>query len=125
MFSLVFEIPAGVDPHCVNIDSAFVPPAGEFLFSPVGQDVTQLIPDYYDCDWDIIIGASWTCGDCDGNGLVNVSDIVLLINYVFADGPPPYPEWAGDVDCNGTVNVSDVVYLINYVFGEGPEPCEP
>jgi hypothetical protein len=64
-------------------------------------------------------------GDTDGDGEVNVADIVSLVSYVFAGGPAPEPEWAGDVDCNGSVNVSDVVYLINYVFGDGPEPCEP
>jgi hypothetical protein len=69
----------------------------------------------------------WTVipGDTDGDGEVNVADIVSLVSYVFAGGPAPEPEWAGDVDCNGSVNVSDVVYLINYVFGDGPEPCEP
>jgi hypothetical protein len=56
--------------------------------------------------------------------VVNVSDVVLLINFVFGDGPAPEPEPAGDVDCNGTVNVSDVVYLINFVFGTGDDPCD-
>lgn len=64
------------------------------------------------------------CGDVDANGFSNVSDVVLLINYVFGGGPAPQPPAVGDVDCNGIVNISDVVYFINYIFGGGPAPCE-
>ena len=67
--------------------------------------------------------ASSDCGDADGNGMVNISDAVYLINYIFAGGPPPNPYEAGDVNCDETVNISDVVYLINYIFAGGPEPC--
>jgi hypothetical protein len=66
---------------------------------------------------------AYVCGDVDGNSTVNVSDIVMLINFVFGDGGPPEPMAAGDVDCNETVNVSDIVYLIAFVFGDGAEPC--
>jgi hypothetical protein len=62
-------------------------------------------------------------GDADGNGFVNISDAVYLINYIFGGGPAPSPEAAGDADCNGFVNISDAVYLINYIFGGGPAPC--
>jgi hypothetical protein len=70
----------------------------------------------------VVEPSTYIVGDADGDGVINVSDIVYLINFVFAEGPAPEPEAAGDVDCNGTVNVSDVVVLIQYVFGEGPTP---
>jgi hypothetical protein len=63
------------------------------------------------------------CGDIDGNGAVNVSDVVYLINFVFGDGELPAGPEVADVDCNALINVSDVVYLIAYVFGDGAEPC--
>jgi hypothetical protein len=66
----------------------------------------------------------WLCGDVDGNEVVNVSDIVYLISFVFGDGPAPDPMEAGDVDCNTFVNVSDIVYLISFVFGDGYDPCD-
>jgi hypothetical protein len=62
-------------------------------------------------------------GDANGDGLINASDVVYLINYLFIGGPPPDPMAAGDVNCDGTINVSDVVYLINYLFISGPPPC--
>jgi hypothetical protein len=61
-------------------------------------------------------------GDADANGSVNVSDIVYLIDFVFATGPAPQPLLAGDCDGSGTVNVSDIAYLIQFIFGEGPPP---
>jgi hypothetical protein len=63
-------------------------------------------------------------GDADGNGVVNVSDAVYLLEYVFAGGPAPLFTELGDVDCDGQVNVSDIVYLVKYVFGRGEAPCE-
>jgi hypothetical protein len=65
------------------------------------------------------------CGDVNGDGLINVSDVMYLINRLFISGPPPAPLAVGDVDCNGVINVSDVVYLINFLFliPPGPPPC--
>lgn len=65
----------------------------------------------------------YLCGDVDGSEVVNVSDAVALVAYIFGGGAPPDPLAAGDVDCNGVVNISDVVYLINFIFGGGPAPC--
>jgi hypothetical protein len=62
-------------------------------------------------------------GDCSGDGVINSTDVVYLINYLFIDGPAPVPLEVGDVNCDGVVNSADVVYLINYLFIHGPAPC--
>jgi hypothetical protein len=64
-------------------------------------------------------------GDVNGDGVINVADVVYLINYLFIDGPAPQPLAAGDANCNEVVDIVDVVYLINYLFIDGPPPCEP
>ncbi len=64
-------------------------------------------------------------GDCDGNCIISISDVVYIIQYIFAGGPEPIPYEAGDVDCNGIVNISDAVVLINFIFAGGPPPCIP
>jgi hypothetical protein len=69
------------------------------------------------------LAPTWMCGDADGNKMVNISDAVWLISYVFSGGPAPEPLVAGDVDCNGMVNITDAVYLIAYIFGGGAAPC--
>jgi len=62
-------------------------------------------------------------GDADGNGIVNISDVVTILNYVFSGGLPPACEIASDADCSGSISISDAVFLINYIFSGGPEPC--
>jgi uncharacterized delta-60 repeat protein len=64
-------------------------------------------------------------GDANGDGMINIVDVVYLINFLFIEGPPPNPFAAGDANCNGYIAVADVVYLINYLFIGGPPPCEP
>ncbi len=65
------------------------------------------------------------CGNVNGDGVVNIADVVYLINYLFIGGPPPDPLSLADVNLDSVVNIADVVYLINYLFIGGPPPCEP
>jgi len=68
--------------------------------------------------------AAFVHADCDGNGKVELPDVVYLINYVLKGGSEPKPYEAGDMDCpNNIVDLADIVYLINYVFRGGPAPC--
>jgi hypothetical protein len=64
------------------------------------------------------------CGDVEGDGKVNVTDVVYLANYLFIGGPAPkpWPSSRADVNNDTKVNVSDVVYLTNYLFIGGPTP---
>lgn len=65
-------------------------------------------------------------GDIDGSNRTNISDVVYLVNYIFTNGPRPYPYlWLADVDCDQSISIADCVSLINYIFGGGPAPCEP
>jgi hypothetical protein len=66
----------------------------------------------------------YICGDADDNELVNISDAVYMVNYIFGSGIAPQPLEAGDVNCDQIANISDAVYLIAYIFGGGPAPCE-
>jgi hypothetical protein len=59
-------------------------------------------------------------GDANGDGNVNILDVVYLINYVFAGGLPPVGP--SDVNSDGNVNADDIRYLINYIFANGPAP---
>ncbi|HVP36040.1 MAG TPA: dockerin type I repeat-containing protein [Terriglobales bacterium] len=61
-------------------------------------------------------------GDLNLDGIVSVSDIIYLINYLFKNGSGILPEWTGDANSDGKMTVSDVVYLVNYLFKGGPAP---
>ncbi|NIM99333.1 MAG: hypothetical protein GTO24_15035 [candidate division Zixibacteria bacterium] len=63
-------------------------------------------------------------GDANGDEVIDGSDVVYLINYLFRGGDPPVPVDAGDANCDGEVTSADVVYIINYLFRDGdPPPC--
>ncbi len=64
----------------------------------------------------------YTIGDASGDGLVDISDAVYLIAYIFSGGPAPNPPAAGDASCDTQVDISDAVYLIAYIFSGGPAP---
>ena len=67
------------------------------------------------------------CGDIDGSGseMIDISDLVYLVDYMFVGGPEPDPLWVADMDdCMGAVDISDLVYLVDFMFLDGPAPCE-
>jgi hypothetical protein len=68
-------------------------------------------------------GPFYMCGDCNEDAIVNISDAVYLISYIFSGGPAPNPLEAGDSNCDALVNISDAVYLIGYIFSGGSVPC--
>jgi len=64
----------------------------------------------------------YLCGDPSGDGIISVSDVIHLVNYLFKGGPAPDPIQAGDASGDGNIRVSDVIYLVNYLFKFGPAP---
>ena len=59
-------------------------------------------------------------GDANADGLVDLTDVFYIINYLFASGAKPL----GRANVNGddSVTVGDVFYLINYLYASGPAP---
>ena len=102
------------DPPMYSWVELFEPPAFE-----QSLDLAFVITNGRDCYGD--------CGDANGDGSVNVSDAVWIINYVFVGSGPPIPLACGDANGDGSVNVSDAVWIINYVFvgGAPPGDCMP
>jgi hypothetical protein len=60
-------------------------------------------------------------GDANGDGEVDIEDVMRLIYYLYLNGDPPLPLRA-DVNADCRLDLADVVYLINYVFKAGPPP---
>jgi Dockerin type I domain/CARDB/FG-GAP-like repeat len=110
-------------------DSAIISVDVAFTEQRPGE-IHQLILEYDtddDGEFDPVMSTpimSKICGDANSDAIVNVSDAVWIINYIFVGGDPPDPLSAGDVNCDGTCNVSDAVWIINYVFVGGYFPCD-
>jgi photosystem II stability/assembly factor-like uncharacterized protein len=69
-----------------------------------------------------ILGDPFLFGDANGDGVVDLGDVVFLVNYLYRNGPAPEPSQAGDINCDGIVDLGDVVYLVNYLFRGGTPP---
>ncbi len=94
-----------------------------------GATITTLLPDDQDTSNDytgatiIMEEVPVLCGDVNTDGIINVSDAVFIINYVFTPGSPePHPVCSADANGDSQINVSDAVHLINYIFSNGPPP---
>ncbi len=95
---------------------------GDITFS---AQVTDLAGSSDQQEYTFFLQQSYICGDANADDLVNVSDAVIIVNFIFASGTPPDPMLSGEVNCDGEVNVSDAVSIINYIFVSGsPAPCE-
>ena len=62
--------------------------------------------------------------DYDGAELIDISDLLYLIDFMFQSGPAPVCFEEADIDASGSepLDISDLIYLIDYMFRDGPEP---
>ena len=64
--------------------------------------------------------------DYDPGDIIDISDLVYLVDYMFTGGPAPVCIEEADMDCsNGPspIDIADLVYLVDYMFNLGPVPC--
>lgn len=72
-------------------------------------------------DWKLfahIVGtdyASYT-SDLNGDGSIDVADVVAMIDFVLGKNPQPFDLEVADVNGDGIIDVNDVVALINYLL---------
>ena len=55
-------------------------------------------------------------GDVNQDGVVNVSDVVAIVNYIISDDELNDIVGA-DLNQDGIVNVSDVISIVNQIIG--------
>ena len=60
-------------------------------------------------------------GDVDQDGDINVSDAVLILQYLYHGGWRPRRRVA-DVDSNGVIELTDAIRLLEYLFLGGKPP---
>jgi len=75
----------------------------------------------YDPFFKVQLVPRYKYGDVNKDGIVNVSDVVAILNYVQLNASITSLD-AADVNCDGEVNSYDAAYLINYLFNSGPAP---
>lgn len=106
---------------------------------PVGSEYIPLVEMAYQTDKPTLIRAgaqgangefgvvaqdsTYTVGDVNDDGNINIGDAIYIVNWVFRGGPMPPHEVAADINCDQAHNIGDAVYIVNYIFRSGPVPC--
>ncbi|MBQ4028555.1 MAG: dockerin type I repeat-containing protein, partial [Prevotella sp.] len=57
-------------------------------------------------------------GDVNGDGLVNITDVVCLVNYVLDSDASNINLEISDINGDGIINITDVVSLVNLILVE-------
>jgi hypothetical protein len=96
--------------------------AGCRLESVLGQNINGFSGAVTSGFLSVSLRPDYLSGDADGNGSIDISDVVFLIGFIFGGGLPPVPLARGDADCSTEVDISDAVFLISYIFGGGSAP---
>jgi len=93
-----------------------LPLAAAFLLA--AAPLTAQASDPWYCD------ANQLRGDASGDGDLNLSDAIHILDHLFQGGPAPVCGDAADANNDGEVNLSDSSFLLSYLFsgGQAPEP---
>ena len=72
----------------------------------------------------ITIIGGYVCGniDDDPSGVIDISDLVYLVDWMFIGGTEPNALMAADCNGDGVNDISDLVWLVDYMFIGGPPP---
>jgi hypothetical protein len=109
-------------------------PAGTHLDAVRVQSVALTAEDV-DTNWkDILAGRGanpgstpveqFRRGDTDGSKSVNITDMIRILNFLFAGGPAPECQDSADTDDSGGLNITDGIYGLNFLFSGG-RPIPP
>ena len=71
--------------------------------------------DLPDVDFNINV-LDYTPGDVNGDGSLNVMDVVKLVNYIMGRNPSDFVFVAADMDENGKINVMDLVNVVEVIM---------
>ena len=64
----------------------------------------------------IVNNAKAVVGDVNGDSVINISDVTMLINLVLNGTPLAADHPAADYNCDGEVNITDVSILIDMIL---------
>jgi hypothetical protein len=60
--------------------------------------------------------------DCDVDETISISDLIVLVDYMFSSGPTPACFDEADVSADGQLVIEDLIFLVDYMFNGGPAP---
>ena len=62
--------------------------------------------------------------DNDSLDVIDISDLVYLVDYMFNGGPDPLCIEEADIDGSGELDIADLVHIVDYMFNSGLPPVD-
>ena len=126
---LVYHISTSVSSGYVGdslcIDSSYLPIAsGDWKWS---MNSTTIYPDWsgphcYEIVESCCVGLRGNFNNSPDD-LVDISDLVQIVDYMFRNMNPPECFQEGDFNGSGEIDISDLVQLVDFMFQSGPPPA--
>ena len=116
----------------LKTDAAEVPELGENVWAGVNQQAVPLIAPSEESTELYQVAEQWMnffygpsepqyiVGDVNGDGVVNITDVTMLISYTMT-GTGTIIEQAADINGDGQINITDVTLLISMVMNGSAE----
>ena len=123
-------------------DSATLNGPGEIIILPIvptgfGQTDIQLtnvlVFDRFNQQIPVnILGSTYAricqfVGDVNQSNIIDISDLVYVVDYMFNGGPIPLPSvWSANFNCDEfAIDISDLVAMVDWMFNNEPFLCDP
>ena len=123
LFTFTISVEPSPNGHPITLEYAEMAPTMTGVFAPPNSACHYvMVLDSNLNAWEPYFDPQCKCGDADNSGFWSISDVVFIINHIFAGGPAAVLVCLEDADGNGMMTISDAVYLIGYIFVGGPAP---
>jgi hypothetical protein len=107
------------DTTTIRIDTCFWPPGDSRILFANSAAQTYIPVNFLPVTQSVLRSER---GDANGDGLIDITDVLYMLNYLFRSGPPPVSFVAGDANSDDDLGVLDPLYLLNYLYKGGPPP---
>ena len=87
------------------------------LFVPNGKEQDYKTDECWGQFATILAIGSGLKGDVDGNGVINITDVTMIIDYLLGSDVTPFNLYNADVNASGSISIADVVTLIDILLG--------
>ena len=102
---------------CAGVGTATEPC---LLFVPEGfafaEDIDTSAEVFSWCKGYFTLGASYLLGDVNHDGIINVTDVTLLVDYILGNRPAVFFEDTADCDQNGSISVADITQVVDLIL---------
>ena len=70
-------------------------------------------------------GTKFVRGNANADGVLNITDGIFVLNFLFLGGPTPPCAEAANANGDAVLNITDGIYILNFLFLGGPPPAAP